>query len=55
MERGKRNVGIHYCDGDIGCGLWELYSGIQGYRDQRQEGCPEKWRRLLSGDAKRVH
>ena len=52
-ERGKRtkNVGINYCDGDVGCGLWELYSGmIQGYRDQRQdEGCPEmeKWRRRV--------
>ena len=61
-ERGKRtkNVGINYCDGDVGCGLWELYSGmIQGYRDQRQdEGCPEmeKWRWFVSsGDAKGVH
>ena len=58
-ERGKRtkNVGINYCDGDVGCGLWELYSGmIQGYRDQRQdEGCPEmeKWRRSCQAEMQR--
>ena len=56
---GKRtkNVGINYCDGDVGCGLWELYSGmIQGYRDQRQdEGCPEmeKWRRSCQAEMQR--
>ena len=65
-ERGKRtkNVGINFCDGDVGCGLWELYSGmIQGYRESLLEIKGKmkdvlKWKSgggVSSGDAKGVH